>query len=179
MLELFIEEGRAGLCLWSDTQVGPHIHNFLWNFLPINVISKCWDTVEQLILLDCSAPHFRQWCCEGCINRAQIESFLIIGLFSTPRSNLFSRDRPGAATGRVGVKDDSPTFRQYPVAPLPSWVPRLCLWIQQPPSLCHMTGKDFKTRLVSQLLVPAFCVCRILSYTPSELSSRALLVWIT
>lgn len=33
--------------------------------------------------------------------------------------------------------------------------------------------------LPADCLLPAFWVCRILSYTPSEFSSRVLLVWIT
>lgn len=63
--------------------------------------------VEQLILLDCSAPRFRQWCCRGCINGAQIESFLIVGLFSTPRSNLFKwSDGHRAETDLVLQQED-------------------------------------------------------------------------
>lgn len=61
----------------------------------------------SVILLDCSAPHFRQGCREGCINGAQIESFLIAALLSPARSNLFKwSDDHGAEADLVPQQED-------------------------------------------------------------------------
>lgn len=48
------------------------------------------------------------------------------------------------ATGRLGIKDDSPAVRQHPVPPLPSWVLSFYLWVVQPPLFCHVAGKTLE-----------------------------------